>query len=167
MVKTEVLNWKEFMSTPSVASKKRKFGFKRNQADNLPPFKILETAFMTASITIAGVVLIPDMIHYFSGVGGGDMAVISTSTVNSVDGELSGQLAREVSATVNQDSGWGALINKALWITDKLMDGVIIYSGIVWMFGDRSKAINIIFSSGIGYIIIRHHADIKNFLALL
>jgi hypothetical protein len=63
--------------------------------------------------------------------------------------------------------GWDMLIHKVLWITDFLMDGVIIFSGISWMFGNRTKAIELLFSSGIGYIIVRHHEDIKRFFALI
>lgn len=64
-------------------------------------------------------------------------------------------------------SGWDALIDKILWIVDKLMTGVIIFSGVSWMFGNRTKAIELLLGSGVGYIIVRHHEDIKNFFALI
>lgn len=64
-------------------------------------------------------------------------------------------------------NGWDLLVNKVLWVVDYLMDGVIIFAGVAWMFGNRTKAIEILIGSGIGYIIVRHHDDIKNFFALL
>jgi hypothetical protein len=63
--------------------------------------------------------------------------------------------------------GWEKLIAKVLWIVDYLMDGVIIFSGISWMFGNRTKAIELLLGAGVGYMIVRHHEDIKNFFALL
>lgn len=65
------------------------------------------------------------------------------------------------------DDGFDRLLDRVLWITDKLMSGVIVFSGISWMFGNRTKAIELLFSAGAGYIIIRHHEDIKNFFALI
>lgn len=70
-------------------------------------------------------------------------------------------------ASTPDNSGWDMLTHKVLWLTDYLMDGVIIYSGISWMFGNRTKAIELMFSAGVGYIIVRHHEDIKHFFALL
>lgn len=64
-------------------------------------------------------------------------------------------------------SSWDLLIQKILWISDYLVSGVIIFSGISWMFGNRTKAIELLFGSGVGYMIIRHHEDIRNFYALL
>ncbi len=72
-----------------------------------------------------------------------------------------------VAEVAQANEGWDNLIQKVLWITDYLMDGVIIFSGISWMFGHRTKAIELLFSSGIGYVIIRHHKDIKEFFELL
>lgn len=65
------------------------------------------------------------------------------------------------------DAGWKSLIDKILWITDYLMDGIIIFSGISWMFGHRTKAIELLFGAGVGYIIVRHHDGIRQFFELL
>ena len=64
-------------------------------------------------------------------------------------------------------SSWYALVDKVLWITDKLMSGVVIFSGISWMFGNRTKAIELLFGAAVGFIIIMHHQDIKNFIAMI
>lgn len=63
--------------------------------------------------------------------------------------------------------GWAVLTKKVLWITDYLMDGVIVFAGLSWMFGHRTKAIELLISSGIGYVIVRHHEDIRNFFLML
>lgn len=63
--------------------------------------------------------------------------------------------------------GWQGFLDKILEIVGFLMDGVIIFAGISWMFGNRTKAIELLIGGGIGYTIVRHHEDIKNFFTLL
>ena len=93
-----------------------------------------------------------------------DVASASYGAASGVYGSLQ---TVEVASPVGAASGWDTLLRKVLWIVDYLMDGVIIFSGISWMFGNRTKAIELLIGSGVGYIIVRHHDDIKNFFALL
>lgn len=93
-----------------------------------------------------------------------DVASAQHAVTTGVYGSLQ---AVGVSSPVGAVSGWDTLLRKVLWIVDYLMDGVIIFSGISWMFGNRTKAIELLIGSGVGYIIVRHHDDIKNFFALL
>jgi type IV secretory pathway VirB2 component (pilin) len=55
----------------------------------------------------------------------------------------------------------------ALSIADYLCVGIIIFAGTTWMFGNRTKAIEFITGGAIGYIIIRHAVDIRNWLRAL
>lgn len=92
--------------------------------------------------------------------------VIQQTSDVALNTATSTQVANAVT-TVTPDTGWDRLIGKVLFITDYLMRGVIIFSGVSWMFGNRTKAIELMFGAGVGYTIIRHHEDIKNFFALL
>lgn len=65
------------------------------------------------------------------------------------------------------DGSWADFIKTILKFADYLMDGVIIFAGASWMFGNRTKAIELLFSSGIGYVIMRHYDDIKRVFAML
>lgn len=98
----------------------------------------------------------------------GAVAAVSAAGVSSSGGMTAvAAMAAPVSKAVAASAGWDRLISKVLWIIDYVMDGVIIFSGVSWMFGNRTKAIELLFSAGVGYIIVRHHEDIKNFFALL
>lgn len=93
---------------------------------------------------------------------GKDLIVDSSLIVSNSGADIPAGLA-----SPDSSEGWGNLINKILWIVDLLMDCVIIFAGVSWMFGNRTKAIELLMGSGIGYIIVRHHDDIKNFFAML
>lgn len=54
-----------------------------------------------------------------------------------------------------------------LGIADWLCVGIIIFAGTTWMFGNRTKAIEFITGGAIGYVIIRHAIDIRNWLKAL
>ena len=41
---------------------------------------------------------------------------------------------------------------------------IIIFAGASWMFGHRSKGIELLISAAMGYIIIMHAVDIRDFL---
>ncbi|WP_158310131.1 hypothetical protein [Solibacillus silvestris] len=41
---------------------------------------------------------------------------------------------------------------------------IIIFTGVNWMLDHRSKGIELLMSGAIGYIIVMHAIDIRNFL---
>jgi hypothetical protein len=144
---------------------------------NLPStrLKIIKSALRVlriASITGSILTLAPVAIT-----GGLGLLGISTVHAIGVSSMLTGSVYMAGSSTavsllvpaaqVSAQVGWEALIAKVLWIVEYLMDGVIIFSGVSWMFGNRTKAIELLLGSGVGYVIVRHHEDIKNFFALL
>ncbi|CAM2950126.1 TrbC/VirB2 family protein [Paenibacillus sediminis] len=62
---------------------------------------------------------------------------------------------------------WSTVFSTVLGIADWLCVGIIVYAGITWMFGNRTKAIEFLMGGGIGYIIVRHAVDIRNWLRTL
>ncbi|MEG6521162.1 hypothetical protein [Desulfotomaculum sp. 1211_IL3151] len=58
----------------------------------------------------------------------------------------------------------GTVITAALNIADWLCLGVIMFSGGIWMFGNRTEAIQRMIGGCSGYLIIRHATDIRDFL---
>jgi len=86
--------------------------------------------------------------------------------------ELSGKIAKKFLLTNNvlavtpmaTANSFDKVINAVLGITDYLCWGVIIYSGIIWMFGNRTQSIERLIGGSSGYLIIRHAKDIQEFL---
>jgi type IV secretory pathway VirB2 component (pilin) len=69
--------------------------------------------------------------------------------------------------TAPGDATWTEIFATVLNIADWLCAGVIVFSGVTWMFGNRTKAIEFIMGGSIGYIIVRHALDIRNWLKTL
>lgn len=68
-------------------------------------------------------------------------------------------------ATADQTFGnmWEAVMN----IVDWIVVGVLIFAGVAWMFGHRTKALELIIGGSAGYILARHAIDIRDFLKKL
>jgi hypothetical protein len=58
---------------------------------------------------------------------------------------------------------WSAVMN----IVDWIVVGVFIFAGVSWMFGHRTKALELIIGGAAGYILARHAVDIRDFLKAL
>lgn len=70
-------------------------------------------------------------------------------------------------AVIGSSPGWQMVIRQVLSLVDVLIKGIIIFAGVSWMFGNRTRALETLLSGGIGYIIVRHHDDIARFFASL
>lgn len=79
------------------------------------------------------------------------VALVPTTTFAAVTGSAGEQTWMEIFETVLNISDW-------------LCVGIIVYSGITWMFANRTKAIEYLMGGSIGYIIIRHSLDIMRWL---
>lgn len=68
-------------------------------------------------------------------------------------------------ATADQTFGnlWQAVMN----IVDWIVVGVFVFGGVAWMFGHRTKALELIIGGSAGYILARHAIDIRDFLKKL
>lgn len=69
-----------------------------------------------------------------------------------------------LAAAGNASSTWAEIFATVLTIADYLCVGVIIFAGATWMFGNRTKAIELLLGGAIGYLIIRHAEDIMHWL---
>ncbi|NRG30683.1 glycosyltransferase [Niallia circulans] len=58
---------------------------------------------------------------------------------------------------------WSAIMNTVDWI----VVGVFIFAGVSWMFGHRTKALELLIGGAAGYILARHAIDMRNFLKAL
>src|SRR5690606_42069966 len=65
------------------------------------------------------------------------------------------------------DATFGNVLTAAMNIVDWLVVGVFIFSGVSWMFGHRTKALELIIGGAAGYILARHAVDIRDFLKAL
>lgn len=176
MVKTETISWREFFNTPKVGECVDKGNKTQTVKSVLRVVKIASTSALIFSVVpvIAPVVMKTLGIPTASTMlvqGVNSMAIGHGALLVSASGEVANQTFQEMVTKVvevsSTTSGWDRLISKVLWITDYLMSGIIIYSGISWMFGNRTKAIEHLFGAGVGYMIVRHHQDIKEFFQLL
>lgn len=61
-------------------------------------------------------------------------------------------------------NSWMKVLTTVWEICDYLCVGVIIFAGLTWMFGNRSKGIETLISGALGYLVIRHANDIKDWL---
>lgn len=67
----------------------------------------------------------------------------------------------------SNEAGWDSLWPQALQIADWMCLGVIVFAGGSWMFGHRTKALELLLGGCIGYEIIRHAWDILHWLQKL
>jgi len=70
-------------------------------------------------------------------------------------------------ATTAGQATFTEVLATVLGIADWLCVGIIIFAGTTWMFGNRTKAVEFITGGAIGYVIIRHAVDIRNWLKTL
>jgi hypothetical protein len=68
-------------------------------------------------------------------------------------------------ATANTVFGglWPTVLN----IVDWICVGVFVFAGVSWMFGHRTKALELIIGGTAGYILARHAIDIQQWLSKL
>lgn len=174
--KLKPLDWTEFFSSPTLNDLRKLKGLRLEKVDEKGSeefyvfdrqgiklknrsdlIKYLKSAFKTATV---GLVVI----------GAASSAVVTLGSALGVAGVVGGKAAVPVMLMLDPAStvsGWELFIKKILWIVDFLMDAVIIFAGVSWMFGNRTKAIELLIGSGVGYVIVRHYKDIKDFFALL
>jgi hypothetical protein len=67
-------------------------------------------------------------------------------------------------AGASSAASWAKIFAALMLMADWTAGGVIMFCGAMWMFGHRTKAIEGLISGAIGYIIIRHAMDIRDWL---
>ena len=81
--------------------------------------------------------------------------------------DIASNVLTAVAPIASTANSFDKVINAVLGITDYLCWGVIIYSGIIWMFGNRTQSIERLIGGSSGYLIVRHAKDIQEFLKSL
>ncbi|MFC5528455.1 TrbC/VirB2 family protein [Cohnella yongneupensis] len=74
---------------------------------------------------------------------------------------------KSIFAATPADSSWQEIFDTVLGIADWLCVGIIVFAGVTWMFGNRTKALEFLMGGASGYLIIRHAIDIRNWLKTL
>jgi hypothetical protein len=64
-------------------------------------------------------------------------------------------------------NSFATIIDRALVFADWLCIGTIMFSGLSWMLGNKTKALEHLISACTGYIVIRHAKDIQVFLSTI
>lgn len=62
-------------------------------------------------------------------------------------------------------TGWMNILNTLWEISDWLCVGVIMFAGASWMFGNRTKSMELMIGGSAGYLIIKHAKDIQEWLS--
>ncbi|MFD0825882.1 glycosyltransferase [Neobacillus sp. M.A.Huq-85] len=73
-------------------------------------------------------------------------------------------IPRTAMAASGADATFGSIWPSVLNIVDWLCVGVFVFAGVSWMFGHRTKALELIIGGAAGYILARHAVDIKDWL---
>ena len=73
--------------------------------------------------------------------------------------------ANALAGTAEKGQAWNEIFKTVIEVADWLCVGVIIFSGAVWMFGNRSKALEMLIGAASGYLVIRHATDFQRWLA--
>lgn len=76
-------------------------------------------------------------------------------------------IPKAVYAAASTTDTWTEVFLTVLNCVDWLCAGIIVYAGVTWMFGNRTKALEFLMGGSIGYIIVRHALDIRNWLKTL
>lgn len=70
-----------------------------------------------------------------------------------------------LAGTAEKGQAWNEIFKTVIEVADWLCVGVIIFAGAVWMFGNRSKALEMLIGAASGYLVIRHATDFQRWLA--
>ena len=76
-------------------------------------------------------------------------------------------MPRITMAATGNDATFASFLKDVLEAFDWIVLGVIIFAGATWMFGNRTKAIELLIGGSIGYEIIRHAVEIRDWLKSL
>jgi hypothetical protein len=70
-----------------------------------------------------------------------------------------------IAGTDEKGQAWAEIFSTIIEIADWLCVGVIMFAGAIWMFGNRSKALEMLIGACSGYLVIRHAPDLQRWLA--
>lgn len=73
-------------------------------------------------------------------------------------------LAPQVAHAQSKEKSFSDLFKAGMDIVDWLVVGVFVFAGTSWMFGNRTKAIELLIGGAAGYLIARHSIQMRDFL---
>jgi hypothetical protein len=89
---------------------------------------------------------------------------LSALKVVALGGNLFAVLAPKTVMAATADATFGNVMGAVMNVVDWIVVGVFIFAGVSWMFGHRTKALELIIGGAAGYILARHAVDIRDFL---
>ncbi len=92
---------------------------------------------------------------------------LTTFKIVSLGGSIFAVMIPRTAMAATADATFGRIWPTVLNIVDWICVGVFVFAGVSWMFGHRSKALELIIGGAAGYILARHAVDIKDWLKTL
>lgn len=89
---------------------------------------------------------------------------ITTFKVVSMGASMFAVMIPRTAFAAAASSGTGNIWPMVLNCLDWICVGVIVFAGVSWMFGHRTKAIELLIGGALGYVLARHAIDIKDWL---
>jgi hypothetical protein len=89
---------------------------------------------------------------------------LKTLKIVALGGNLFAVLAPKTVMAATTDATFGNVMSAVMNVVDWIVVGVFIFAGVSWMFGHRTKALELIIGGAAGYILARHAVDIRDFL---
>lgn len=92
---------------------------------------------------------------------------LTTAKIVSLGASMGAIMIPRTAAAATATSVFGSIWPTVLNIVDWICVGVFAFAGISWMFGHRTKALELIIGGAAGYILARHAIDIQVWLSKL
>jgi hypothetical protein len=92
---------------------------------------------------------------------------ITTFKIVSLGASMFAVMVPRTAFAATANSVFGGLWPTVLNIVDWICVGVFVFAGVAWMFGHRTKALELIIGGAAGYILARHAIDIQQWLSKL
>jgi hypothetical protein len=93
--------------------------------------------------------------------------IITTFKIVSLGASMFAVMVPRTAFAATANSVFGGLWPTVLNIVDWICVGVFVFAGVAWMFGHRTKALELIIGGAAGYILARHAIDIQRWLSNL
>lgn len=89
---------------------------------------------------------------------------LTTAKIVSLGGSMFAVMIPRTAMAASANATFNSLWPTVLTIVDWICVGVFVFAGVSWMFGHRTKALELIIGGAAGYILARHAIDIKDWL---
>jgi hypothetical protein len=92
---------------------------------------------------------------------------LTTFKIVSLSASMAAIMIPKTAFAATANTVFGSIWPTVLNIVDWICVGVFVFAGVSWMFGHRTKALELIIGGAAGYILARHAVDIKDWLSTL